>query len=215
MLDIHLGPAPGPKGFDFEPVIGLAPHLIWAIVVVFVLLWIGRRGFQSFAGRIRKVGAAGFEIELQETMESAAVAHRQQIPVVDIGKASRRLASQQALLEGARLLWIDNRPANNSNEIKLFEYAGARVDLQLTSASAEMAILQVTYDLILSDIDREGSPTEGLRFASQLAQVHNSPPLIFYVGEARKPVPFSAFGIADRPDELVHLVLDVLGRSRS
>jgi len=215
MLDIHIGPAPGPVGFNWEPVIGIVPHVIWAAVVIIIISWIGREGLKAFAGRIRKVGAAGFEIEFQDTMASAAAAHQQQIPLIDLGKASRRLASQQALLQGARLLWIDDRPDNNRNEIRLFEEAGARVDTRLTSAAAEAAIMQVTFDLIISDIDREGTAKEGLRFATHLAQVRNSPPLIFYVAHALRPAPVSAFGITDRPDELVHLVLDTLGRSRS
>lgn len=215
MLDIHIGPAPRPAGFDWEPVIGLIPHVIWAAVVITILLWIGREGLKALAGRIHKVGAAGFEIEFQDTIESAAAAHQQQISLTDLGKASRRITSQQALLKGARLLWIDDRPDNNRHEIKLFEEAGARVDTRLTSAAAEAAIMHVTFDLIISDIDREGTATEGLRLANDLAQVHNSPPLIFYVAHARRPAPVSAFGITDRPDELVHLVLDSLGRSRS
>lgn len=215
MLDIHLGPAPGPSGFDWEPVIGLVPHLIWAAVVIIILLLIGREGLKALPDRIHKVSAAGFEIEFQNTMESAAAAHQRQIPLIDLGRASRRLASQQALLKGARLLWIDDHPDNNRYEIKLFEEAGARVDTRLTSAAAEAAIMHVTFDLIISDIDREGNAQEGLRLAHHLAQVRNSPPLILYVARARRPAPVSAFGITDRPDELVHLVLDALGRSRS
>lgn len=215
MLDIHICPAPSSVGFDWAPVIGLIPHVIWAAVVIIILLWIGREGLKALAGRVHKVGAAGFEIEFQATIESAAAAHQQQIPLTDLGRASRRLSSQQALLKGARLLWIDDRPDNNLNEIKLFEEAGARVDTQLTSAAAEAAIMQVTFDLIISDIDREGTAKEGLRFADHLAEVRNSPPLVFYVAHALRPAPVSAFGITDRPDELVHLVLDALGRSRS
>jgi CheY-like chemotaxis protein len=215
MVDIHLGPANLPQGFHWAPIIALAPHLIWAVVVAFALFWVGREGVRGLAGRINKIGAGGFGIEFQNALETAAEAHQKQISSIDLGKASRRLSSQQALLRGARLLWIDDRPDNNRNEIKLFEDGGARVDTRVTSAEAEAAILQVTFDLIVSDIDREGSATEGLRFADELFQHRNSPPLIFYVGRASKPVPTSAFGIADRPDELVHLVLDALGRSRS
>jgi CheY-like chemotaxis protein len=119
------------------------------------------------------------------------------------------------LTDGARLLWIDDLPDNNRIEIKLLESAGARVDIQVTSAGAQSAISQVTYDVILSDVDREGDNTAGLKFAAELAQTRNSPPVIFYTGVAQKPVPPFAFGITDRPDELVHLILDLLARARS
>ena len=214
-IDVHIGSAPSPDGFDWIPVISLIPHLIWAAIIVFILFWIGRDGFMALTRRIHKVGAVGFEIEFQAAIESAAAAHQLQIPMLDLSRASRRLASQQALLKGSRLLWVDDQPKNNRNEKKLFEAVGARVDTSSTSAAAEAAIMQVTYDLIISDIDREGSATEGLQFLGKLTKVGNSPPLLFYVGQARNPPPAEAFGIADRPDELVHLVLDVLGRSRS
>jgi hypothetical protein len=38
---------------------------------------------------------------------------------------------------------------------------------------------------------------------------------VFYVGHVEGPCPSSAFGVADRPTELVHLVLDSLARTRS
>ena len=41
------------------------------------------------------------------------------------------------------------------------------------------------------------------------------PPLILYVGAAQRPCPAHAFGETERPDLLIHLVLDVLARLRS
>lgn len=42
-------------------------------------------------------------------------------------------------------------------------------------------------------------------------------PVVFYVGEVdpKKGTPVYAFGLTNRPDELVHLILDILERTRS
>ena len=215
MLEIHLGAQPGPSGFPWDAMIGIVPHLLWAALLLFVLLRIGRDGLANLIGRVQKVGIAGIEIEFKETLESAAAARNQALSAIDLGRASRRLVRERALLDGARLLWIDDQPKNNRIEIKLLESAGARVDEEVTSAGAQAAINQITYDVILSDIARAGDKVAGLSFASNLAQIRNSPPIIFYVGTATKPVPLSAFGITDRPDELIHLILDALARTRS
>jgi CheY-like chemotaxis protein len=214
MLDVHLGPKPEPTGV-WDVVTGIVPHLLWTGLLLVILFWIGRDGLMALIGRVRKVGVAGVEIEFKEALESAAEAHARTLSAIDLGRASRRLARERALVEGARLLWIDNQPDNNKIEISILESAGARVDTQVTSAGAKSAIDHISYDAIVSDIDREGDNAAGLNFATSLTQIRNSPPVIFYVGAARKPVPSSAFGITDRPDELIHLVLDALARRRS
>ena len=76
-------------------------------------------------------------------------------------------------------------------------------------------ISQSRYDLLISDIDRDGVPDEGLRFLSQMHERNSWPRTIFYIGhvEQESCVPAHAFGISDRPDELLHLVMDALERS--
>jgi hypothetical protein len=214
VLDIRFGPRiPEPTRFPWEAVIGVVPHLLWATLLLFVLLWIGREALEDFIGRVQKLGFGGVEIEFRKRLESAARARAQIIPEIDLGRASRRLTRERALVQGARLLWIDDLPDRNHAEINLLESVGAHVNAETTSAAAESAMNQVVYDLIVSDIDRERDKAAGIKFAEKLTS--NSPPIIFYVGAAQKPAPPSAFGLTDRPDELVHLILDALARTRS
>ena len=81
---------------------------------------------------------------------------------------------------------------------------------------------QTHYDLVISDIAREGAADEGLRFLSAMRRPDNGRPTIFrptifYVGlyDAAKGIPPYAFGITNSPDELLHYVMDVLERERS
>ena len=70
------------------------------------------------------------------------------------------------------------------------------------------------YDLILSDIARPTGEPTGLDFLEQYRGHGWSPPLIFYISvvDEDQPVPLGAFGLTNRPDELVHLVIDALER---
>ena len=70
------------------------------------------------------------------------------------------------------------------------------------------------YELILSDIARNDINDEGLRFHKKLIDESIYIPLVFYTGfvDKEKGVPPYAFGIADLPNELIHLVLDVIER---
>lgn len=70
------------------------------------------------------------------------------------------------------------------------------------------------FDLVISDIARGEDPAAGLGTPRALTNQGTRVPVIFYVGQALRPIPQDAFGITDRPDELVHLVLDALARCR-
>jgi hypothetical protein len=64
-------------------------------------------------------------------------------------------------------------------------------------------------------MERTGKQDAGLEFLRLLRDQGISTPLIFYIREVdeARGTPVGAFAITDRPDELLHLVLDVLERS--
>jgi CheY-like chemotaxis protein len=195
--------------------IAVIPHFIWAMLLIAFACWIGRDTFRSLMKRVDKISIAGVELQLREDLEAVATARGQSIPGDELGKAARRLAVSSRWVSGARLLWVDDEPDGIVQESGLFEQAGAHVTRVLSSAEAFDKLNRKNYDLVLSDIKRNGDNTAGTTFANKLAARQNPPPLIFYVGTVEKPWPEDAFGITNRPDELVHLVLDSLARSRS
>ncbi|MCA1299200.1 response regulator [Stappia indica] len=206
----------GVKGCSFLYYISyLIPHLIWSGLIVFVLFWVGRERLLGALGRVEKLNVAGLEIGFQHAIEEAADQRAQKLSAADLGRVSRRLAQSSQLLEGARILWVDDSPENNRREQELFEEAGAKVDVRLTNDEASRALERTRYDVILSDVARPGEEKAGLKFAEALARKKFAPPVILYVGRLEKPLPAAVFGATQRPDELVHLVLDVLARVRS
>jgi|WetSurMetagenome_2_1015567.scaffolds.fasta_scaffold579215_1 CheY-like chemotaxis protein len=127
----------------------------------------------------------------------------------------RRLQRVRDVVKGARVLWIDDHPEWNSWEIALVESLGAQVRTAETTRSAK-ALIGKNFDIVISDIAREGNDTEGIDSLPSLRSAAPKTPVVFYVGQLQASgVPAGAFGITNRPDELFHLILDILERTRS
>ena len=114
----------------------------------------------------------------------------------------------------AKALWIDDKSSNNKLEQQLLQSFGLSFDIATSSEAGMQLLSTTTYDLMLSNIARGENTTEGIQFLPKLVRRKKLLPTIFYIGNyfPSKGVPPYAFGIANRPDELIHLVLDVLER---
>lgn len=63
---------------------------------------------------------------------------------------------------GLRILWVDDRPANNLSYVRELEDLGAEMLLAEDAPSAERLFARGQVDLLLSDISRGGDPDAGL-----------------------------------------------------
>jgi len=128
--------------------------------------------------------------------------------------ALRRAQMVGPVIKGARILWVDDLPGNNHSEYRMLTALGAEVRQVQSTREGLAALPQGPWDLLLSDMDRDGVPDAGLQMLRDLPR--GSPPVVFYVGrvDESRPVPRGAFGITDRPEPLLHLVFDVLERYR-
>ena len=72
------------------------------------------------------------------------------------------------------------------------------------------------YLLVVTDLTREGSSTEGLDFVRRTVASSTSRWTIAYVAtdEWGKPRPEYLFAITNRPDHLIHYICDVVERER-
>jgi CheY-like chemotaxis protein len=128
----------------------------------------------------------------------------------------RRAKHFSSFLDRASILWVDDRPDNNINQVRVLELFGIRVEQAVSTSEALNRLVGWSFDLILSDIDREARADAGMELLLALRSSDCPVPLVFYVGKAdpNRGVPVGAFGIADQPEPLIHLVLDVLERRR-
>jgi hypothetical protein len=153
----------------------------------------------------RKEASSGVTLPAEPKGEILQVASE----VFAQSSALRRGRMVAKVIEKARILWIDDVPTNNRYECQMLTGLGASVH-QVRTTEEALAEIHSSWDLIISDIERRGVPDAGLRMLDRL------PPVDFYVGRVddSRPVPRGAFGIADLPGPLLHLVLDVLERRR-
>ncbi len=204
---------------------------ILGILFIVVILFYYRNYINWRLLRISSFKAFGIEIAFfEEQLESATKKPKESgdldeattlrhITVSEKDRLNlfRRLNRLAPIAAGAHILWIDDHPENNFPETAILHSLGIYVDQVVASDNAWNLLRSKKYDLIISDIDRNGVRDEGLNFLKKMREGNKLHRLIFYVGQLDKSqkLPEDAFGITNRPDELLHLVSDVLERDRS
>ena len=197
-----------------EVAAALAPHLLWASVLAVGLWRVGGISVRDVLSRVKGVEFSGVRIDIESAVESAAVAQNVTVSRRASRAVAERLRRSQGRVAATRLLWIDDEPNGNKAEMKLLKGLGATIDLAHSSKDARERLAAAIYDIVLSDIKRGERDDEGVRFLPEVSAALLEPPVIFYVTES-KGTPEGAFGIATRPDELMHLIVDALDRRGS
>lgn len=205
--------------------IKLLPALLWFVLAATILISFRHR-IGDLLARLTHLGsfeAMGVKFTcvseaFDEALELAEKSPQWQVHVstVDKRRALHRARRHYTVFRGAQFLWVDDHPENNVNERRMFRQLGVDIDTVTRNDAALKSIESARYDLMLTDIGRDGQSSSGLDL---LRLVHERKPelaVIIYVGDFRPDlgVPGYAFGIAHRPDELLHLTLDVLDRKQ-
>jgi len=140
-----------------------------------------------------------------------------QVSKLWLGTAVLRRAKHVArALNGARVLWIDDRPEDNALERQTMASLGLQVVTVETTRSATACLERESFDLIISDIDREGRATAGIDALPSIGKAGRGAPIVLYITQYApdRGVPAGAFGITARPDDLLHLCMDCVERRR-
>jgi CheY-like chemotaxis protein len=173
---------------------------------------------RTLGGNRKLTGAellAALTMQLQWKVK-AAVADQsaQSADLAWMPSVERRANAVRSLVRDARILWVDDNPSNNLYERTVLASFGVSTDLALSTDEALYMAARLRYDLILSDMRRGGNPVAGMDLLGAVLRRSVRTPVIFYVGDLnrRRERPAGAFAITNRPDELLHYVLDVLER---
>ena len=78
------------------------------------------------------------------------------------------------------ILWVDDRPENNTYERQAFEAMGLRFTLALSTAEAFERLSTNSFAAIISDMGRKEGPREGYVLLDRLRAEGNKTPLFFY-----------------------------------
>lgn len=183
---------------------------------------------------VTSIEGLGFKIGLVAQKLDKAVQERRSEPSMSLAEPDpferdtvlRRTQRLAPIVQGARLLWIDPNPGGNRYEIELMRSLGIGVDLARSGEDADELLRAATYDVVISNVRRpekvKGKQfANGIEFLQELREELNKegvqlPRVVFYVMNLNPTIDTSlALGITNRPDQLLHFVLDAIERSRS
>ncbi len=206
-----------------DKLIELIPSLLWFFLVVFILLLFYRPIRDNLLPKLGSLKAMGVEIlfaadSMDASIELAEKNQRWTVKVsaVDKRRVLNRVKQHLNILKGAQALWVDDCPENNINERRMFRQLETEIDIARSTQEALDILKSGRYDVIFSDMARGENAAAGLEFLEQLRNTDKATPVIFYIGvlDPGKGTPAQAFGITNRPDELLHLTLDALERKK-
>ncbi len=179
------------------------------LVSALVLLWDPIKGL---AKRATKIGIAGvIEVSAEPLREAPG---RPPVSERAVRTVEQRVARNHEQLARSRVLWVDDQPENNRVERTYLRDLGVTFATAASSDQAYALLAEVDPTVLITDIARPESPTAGLKMARALAGKRPNLSVIGYVGDLQAGTPDGFFGITNRPDELVHLLLDVAERQR-
>lgn len=121
----------------------------------------------------------------------------------------------------ARVLWVDDHPANNETERKWLRPHGIVFDNVVSTGEALEQLVVQSYDLAITDLGRRGSSdhsaTAGADFLGQ-AVMRGGPPVLVYAGgwavaQRDELVRRGALEVMRSREQLYASVLGLLGRT--
>lgn len=201
----------------------LIPSILWFFFAVFALVLLYRPIRDNLLPKIGRFKAMGVEILFDESYMDVSVELAEKNPTwrvhmsaADKRRAVNRVKQHLDIFRNAQILWVDEEPENNINERRMFRQLEVGIDIARSTDEALKILKDGCYDLVISDMVRGKEATAGLEFLSQFRKSDKTTPVIFYIGifDPEKGTPASAFGVTNRPDELLHLTLDALERRK-
>jgi CheY-like chemotaxis protein len=202
--------------------IQILPSLLWFTLIAFIL-YAYRQRVGDLLTRLGSFEAMGVKFTcmsdaFDEVLELAEKAPQWKVDVSlkDKRRALNRASRHFDVFRGGQFLWVDDHPENNVNERRMFRQLDVDVDTVTSNDAALKALDVAKYDLIITDIGRDGQTSNGLDLLKMVNERKMDIPIIIYVGDFKPElgVPGYAFAITHRPDELLHLTLDILDRNQ-
>jgi CheY-like chemotaxis protein len=193
------------RGFGMSDAVIIMGSLLVFLLLIFLVLVI--RFPEVFRGiRIAGVSAGPEGVSLMFAERAVAEKERDRKP--DRRTLRQRLA--RLPLQG-RILWVDDDPDNNLNEVMALKEHGLDVTAATTNKQAAECLKRDAFALVISDIGRPApEPKEaGLELPEELAKVSDAvPPIIYYVGDVTEDLVRGQYPVTDRPSELFGLIAE-------
>ncbi len=154
----------------------------------------------SLAAASRKPDAPTAETDIQKIVDAV----RQALP------------ARSPETDGWRnhVLWVDDRPDNNTYERRAFEAAGIRFTLALSTDEALGLLKRHRYAAIISDMGRREGVREGYVLLDEIRSQGDQTPFFIYAGSnspehKREASAHGGQGSTNNPEELFQMVMQV------
>jgi CheY-like chemotaxis protein len=130
-------------------------------------------------------------------------------------KATGRLADRAAHDWRKQILWVDDRPDNNSYERSAFESMGIEFTLALSTREALELLSKKRFAAIISDMGRKEGPREGYVLLDAVRASDRQTPFFIYSGSnapahKREAAARGAQGSMNAARELFDMVIQAL-----
>ncbi len=210
--------------------------VIWPLIILIILFYL-RIPLKKFLDDIVEINLKAGPIETtakrKQIIEAATslgaataywqdVAHAQQ-PTPDatkmrgVAQAVDELMTPKTSrqLEGASVLWVDDKPINNTYERQALEALGIQFTISKSTEDALERLQRKNYDLIISDMGRPPDQKAGYTLLEKVKEMHITTPFIIYAG-SRRPEHVAeaqrrgAFGTTNDPQELLEFVVGAI-----
>jgi CheY-like chemotaxis protein len=100
--------------------------------------------------------------------------------IVEVARAATPARHESADSRRNQILWVDDRPENNTYERQAFEALGLHFILALSTNQALDQLSKNKFAAIISDMGRREGPREGYVLLDRLRQMGDQTPLFFY-----------------------------------
>jgi len=190
------------------------PTLLWIIFSLIVLRIFYKPIRKELIPRLS--GFKAFGVEATFIKDQLAQATKEEITEEVLDQVARRAQRLREIVTGAQLLIVNDVPDEMVHVRNILASLGVSVSIARTTKQAISMMKKTRFDVVISDMSRNGVNDEGLRFLDETLRLQLHRPTIFTVGrfDPSKGVPAYAFGITNRVDELLNLIFDVLERER-
>jgi CheY-like chemotaxis protein len=198
-----------------------SPGILTVLLAAIVILKLYGPFRDHILPNLTSVRAFGVQLDLRpEDIRRAGASKGVDVSISEDSALYARAVRAQPVLRDAEVLWVDDHPAVNVVERRLLHKIGVFVE-PIRSTEEALEALAVgpgsgRFELVISDMRRNGDPGAGEQLIRAMRAAGYDQPVILYLGqlelEVARGTPVGAFGITNRPDELLHLVIDALER---
>jgi CheY-like chemotaxis protein len=120
---------------------------------------------------------------------------------------------------GTALLWVDDKPENNTQLVQWFEEQGMRVDLALDTAEGLARLEGGDYTAIITDMGRPSGRRAGYELLREVVRRPDHPPVIIHstsksLNHHRRAVDHGALGSSANVDQIAEWVRQAIEQSR-